>query len=597
MGDDIFYNNSSFDGNNAAINASDDGAIAPDKTALLPGGTATFANYTSYTKGINGIMVDIAHDPTSGSITAADFTFKVGNTNNTSTWANAPAPSAVVVRPGAGAGGSDRVEITWADGAIQKKWLQITLKADAVTQLSSPDVFYFGNAVGETGNDPTNAIVNLTDVGLTRTHQTGFTAAQINNVYDFNRDGHVNLTDVGLDRTNQSGFTPLNLITPTAPFTGAHLPPGYTADTNLDLTNFGGPTIQNLVFKNFYVAGSAFPASDRTNLDAAMGDSDVRCQPEFRDAAILHKSHHLDRAPSVLLSGAVPTTFGQPDVEAEVLSLYNSGAVNGENLSNFVVNLVLPPSTELTAPGASSFNGLGGYHGSIHPSAGVTVYYAVGVYSQASDPSSPSGQNGIPVFNQSWKDVNATFYHELNEARTDAAVEDSTSFGPPLGWYNPPNSDPSSNTEVGDSPINEAINGGFSLSTIFQEVPLANGSGTVPVQFMYSNILHGPGDVNPNPGQTNPLPTNIHVIPNALFDRPTLSKPGSVQALRPWADCRRRPPFLRRSSSRHRPPPRQRSSSACFPISRFSIELSRPYRKKAHNGPRSFKKTGGHLNF
>lgn len=32
----LFYNNSSFDGNNAAANASDDAAIAIDKSALLP---------------------------------------------------------------------------------------------------------------------------------------------------------------------------------------------------------------------------------------------------------------------------------------------------------------------------------------------------------------------------------------------------------------------------------------------------------------------------------------------------------------------------------------------------------------------------------
>ena len=40
--------------------ATDDEAIASDKVALLPGETATFANYTSYARGINGIMVDIA---------------------------------------------------------------------------------------------------------------------------------------------------------------------------------------------------------------------------------------------------------------------------------------------------------------------------------------------------------------------------------------------------------------------------------------------------------------------------------------------------------------------------------------------------------
>jgi hypothetical protein len=73
----IYYNNSAFDGNNPNANATDDGAIAPDKKALLPGETTTFANYTSYNRGINGIMIDIADLP--GTPTVADFVFKVGN--------------------------------------------------------------------------------------------------------------------------------------------------------------------------------------------------------------------------------------------------------------------------------------------------------------------------------------------------------------------------------------------------------------------------------------------------------------------------------------------------------------------------------------
>ncbi|MCK4276086.1 MAG: right-handed parallel beta-helix repeat-containing protein, partial [Phycisphaerae bacterium] len=59
----VFYNNSFFDGNDPAPNACDDGAIATDKTALLPGGTGAFANYTSYARGINGVMVDIENLP------------------------------------------------------------------------------------------------------------------------------------------------------------------------------------------------------------------------------------------------------------------------------------------------------------------------------------------------------------------------------------------------------------------------------------------------------------------------------------------------------------------------------------------------------
>ena len=46
VGENIFYNDSSFDGNNPAANAADDAAIATDKTALLPGQTATLRQLT-----------------------------------------------------------------------------------------------------------------------------------------------------------------------------------------------------------------------------------------------------------------------------------------------------------------------------------------------------------------------------------------------------------------------------------------------------------------------------------------------------------------------------------------------------------------------
>ena len=83
----VFYNHSAWDGNNPAANTNDDNAIAPDKAALLPGGTATFANYTSYSRGLNGIMVDIANLP--GTPTTNDFTFRVGNDNNPDGWRRA----------------------------------------------------------------------------------------------------------------------------------------------------------------------------------------------------------------------------------------------------------------------------------------------------------------------------------------------------------------------------------------------------------------------------------------------------------------------------------------------------------------------------
>jgi hypothetical protein len=92
--------------------------------------------------------------------------------------------------------------------------------------------------------------------------------------------------------------------------------------------------------------------------------------------------------------------------------------------------------------------------------------------------------NGIPVFNQAWKNVVGTLYHELNEFRTDADVGDAIELRDNdfLGWTS------RRGREVGDEPIAVAP----SLALVFQEVVAAGGKHKVPVQFMYSNAVHGP---------------------------------------------------------------------------------------------------------
>ena len=224
----LFYNQSKYDGNSAAINAADDAAIATDKVALLPAaGSSTFANVSSYSRGINGVLVDIGS--VHGSITAADFIFGVGNNNSPSTWTNAPAPAAVSVRVGAGANGSDRVEIVWADNVIQKKWLQVITRASTNTGLpqnpdlpaGQADAFFFGHALGDTGtgDTTTKAIVNAIDEHGARAHpEVLANNISLTNLYDFNRDGIVNAIDEGISRlnaTNSSNVTRfLNIASP-----------------------------------------------------------------------------------------------------------------------------------------------------------------------------------------------------------------------------------------------------------------------------------------------------------------------------------------------------------------------------------------------
>jgi len=186
----------------------------------LVGETASFANYTSYSKGINGIMVDIAG--LIGTPGINDFTFKTGNSSDVASWTNAPPPLSISVRAGAGADGSSRVTILWPNNAIQKQWLQVTVRATAVTGLGAADLFYFGNAIGESGNSAADARVNATDGIAARNNPRATGQAPIDFRYDYNRDRRVNATDEISARNNPtSSLTALQLIHVPQVITGA----------------------------------------------------------------------------------------------------------------------------------------------------------------------------------------------------------------------------------------------------------------------------------------------------------------------------------------------------------------------------------------
>ncbi|REK19443.1 MAG: hypothetical protein DWQ37_01195 [Planctomycetota bacterium] len=219
----LFYNQSKFDGGDPAASASDDGAIATDKSAYLPaGGIATFDSISSYSRGINGIMVDVQSP--AGTLTTADFTFKMSEqtvANNTpSTWQAAPAPSDFAVRPGAGVDGSDRVTITWEAGAITNRWLEVIVEGNDVaggfntnTGLAASDVFFFGNRIGDAASGTsTLAVTNAVDEIAAR-NNPGFGAA-ITNLFDFDRSGLVSAVDNIIARNNAGTLTKINITDP-----------------------------------------------------------------------------------------------------------------------------------------------------------------------------------------------------------------------------------------------------------------------------------------------------------------------------------------------------------------------------------------------
>ncbi|MBT3202512.1 MAG: hypothetical protein HN350_21645, partial [Phycisphaerales bacterium] len=196
VGRHVFYNNSALDGNDPAANPGDDGAIAPGKTVLLPTGIVGPSNYSSYSRGINGIMVDINN--LTAAPTVADFGIRINSASAPNTWSVGPNP-VISVRLGAGVGGSDRVTLIWSDGAIINRWLEVTVKSDLSgggLGLPTDDVFYFGNVVGDSDGDRD---VDEDDFAAVLGE---FGPAVAGLTSDFNADGRVNLTDFIILRSN-----------------------------------------------------------------------------------------------------------------------------------------------------------------------------------------------------------------------------------------------------------------------------------------------------------------------------------------------------------------------------------------------------------
>ena len=86
---------------------------------------------TSYVRGINGIMIDVVN--LANDLTVDDLSFlqwQVHWQPGSPRWIDAPLPSQVAFRPGAGVLGSDRLTLIWPDGAIVDTWLRVIVKGN-----------------------------------------------------------------------------------------------------------------------------------------------------------------------------------------------------------------------------------------------------------------------------------------------------------------------------------------------------------------------------------------------------------------------------------------------------------------------------------
>ena len=365
-----------------------DSAIASDKVALVSGGgKSTFANITSYDKGINGIMVDLpAGFGSHGSIDASDFDFKTsgigssGVSNDPSTWTTLGSTPTVMVRPTAGVGGSDRVELAWPGGTILETWLQVTVKADAHTGLGSDDRFYFGSMPGETGNDtdPDYHYTDALDQSAVRRHSGAAGSdlfynsdlkTAIENPYDVNRDEQIDALDQSVARRfSVFPFGELDSINIVAP-----APPTITAGLANDTGPNGIPNNDGIT-KDPTVAGVISGSNVITSLQVALNSnapieeaSLVQADGSFTVSvsvltalnggqALADGSYtlHLQGTDSQGSSGylEVPFTLKRSISAAllpDLLATSDSGASNTDNITN-----INTPAISLTAEAGST---------------------------------------------------------------------------------------------------------------------------------------------------------------------------------------------------------------------------------------------------
>ena len=131
--------------------------------------------------------------------------------------------------------------------------------------------------------------------------------------------------------------------------------PGVPPSPSHDLTFHGGHTIQDLVFTNFYVGGSAaWKASDMQSIDkalsAALSDVDLNnVMSQYFSSGNITTTFR----PSQVLTGPPPKVVSQGDVENLALQLFKAGTLNGFDFTSSVFNFMLPSGTILntdTAP-------------------------------------------------------------------------------------------------------------------------------------------------------------------------------------------------------------------------------------------------------
>jgi hypothetical protein len=245
VGRHLFYNNSFYDTPSTACNntfnggqpCSDNSAVPSRIVALLPGGsplippappTAAQVNYSSYTRGINGIIVDVQYGANcnalpAGPMSAQDITntfhFQEGGRSVANAYSGTVrVPTSATVAPHPTLASTDRITIIFADNSsTPHRWLRSrVLTTGIIDSLAAEDKFYFGLArLDGLSVNGTNVLVDINDQNGPKppNNHTTFNRAPLNDEWDYDRNSVVDINDQNAPKppNNATSFTCLQL--------------------------------------------------------------------------------------------------------------------------------------------------------------------------------------------------------------------------------------------------------------------------------------------------------------------------------------------------------------------------------------------------
>ncbi len=88
-------------------------------------------------------------------------------------------------------------------------WLRVTVKANTNTGFARPDVFSFGNLIGETGDGTGATGWRVGALDLTTVKRAINSPTSLASATDFNRDGRTNALDLSIVRRAVNQALPL----------------------------------------------------------------------------------------------------------------------------------------------------------------------------------------------------------------------------------------------------------------------------------------------------------------------------------------------------------------------------------------------------